>query len=242
MTNPLTRTALGGVVLVIVALAAVSAQPMVAASVSEDGDASVVDSVASADGGPSGAASWQFYHHRDDPAWPKAQRRSDGGPATTPPPAGTPSGYPWPPPAEPWPFNPHAPWSARHPPGGPPSVGVPLGAPNGDTPSSPSGNTPGDDTPGEDPLAGGPGGDPVATPSREPVAGGPGTPPLGLGDPVDDPSLAPSPTSPGAPPQALDRDGSASPGYRRSLLYSGLLGLILAIIGLTIVMRHRRHW
>lgn len=234
MIKSLTRTALGGVVLVMLALAATSAKPMVGTAVSDAGNGST-------DGG---TGNWHSYHHRVAPAWPEVRPQSDGGPDAPRSPA-APSGYP-------------GPLSSPIPlPGWPAPIGVPSGAPtgipHGDMPGNgpPSGRLPDDDAPPADPPGADPadaeplpgsGGRPTGTPSRDPVAAGPGTPTLGLGDPVDDPLPNPGATRPDKPSQALDRDARASEGYRRSLIYSGLLGLILAIIGLTIVVRHRRRW
>ena len=50
-------------------------------------------------------------------------------------------------------------------------------------------------------------------------------------------------TQPGTTTTASAQDTDRRPdGYQRSLVYSGLLGLAIAVIGLTMVGRRRRLW
>lgn len=235
--NPFVRAALTASVLVAVALAAAGAQPIVTASASDGGHDA---------GSPSGRGTggpnpdWHLYHRWMDPAWPGAEGapRADG-----PPPA-----YTWPPVPDPWP----TPLDTSAPaPGGPPfgeAPGVPPGAPPRDAPHpNPTGSGQDTSPPGGEPDPG-TAQTPTPAPSREPVVAGPGTPTLGLGDPVTDPpstasAMPTAPTPPGSNQnRVLDRDASDTDGYRRSLIYSGLLGLALAVVGITMVTKRRRRW
>jgi hypothetical protein len=81
------------------------------------------------------------------------------------------------------------------------------------------------------------------------VAAGPDDPDLrddlGVGDPVDQPSPTPEPTDTPDPqprPRAVAPDMSAANDYHQTLIFSGMLGLALAAIGLMMIGLRRRRW
>lgn len=210
-------------VLAVVAAALAGTQPLsVVASLSSGGDPGIT---AVDGGGPQTSgeppAQWQNHHHWDDPWWPLPHPLA-GGPDS-------PSPYPWPQPMPP-PNGAGAPATALGgPPGGPSIPGATSLAPQA------TGDAPG-------------GG--VARPTRDPVAAGPGEATTGLGDPVDPTTPAPAPATPvvtpiAAPvpvPASNEEDVSSSAAYHRSLMLSGLGGLIVAVAGFAIISYRRRHW
>lgn len=128
-----------------------------------------------------------------------------------------------------------------------------------DSPSPPgtSGTSPGSagvpGTPGEGQPDGSDGPPSGAMPSpvttdplqRDPVAAGPGGEDLGLGETVDEPTPTPEPSATGrtqAPLRAEPVDPTPASEYQETLIYSGLIGLLLAAIGLTMVGLRRRRW
>lgn len=210
----------GAAVLAVVGAAATGAQPLsVVASLSSGGDHGIT---AADGGGPQASgeppADWQDHHHWGDPWWPSPHPHA-GGP-------GSPSPYPWPP-------------SPIVPPNGAGAPAAGLGAPPGG-PQIPDPSTPASQ--GTAPDGG------VAGPARDPVAAGTGLPTTGLGDPVDATTPAHRPTAPTVAPVAApvraaeEQDVTSSAAYRRSLVLSGLAGLVLAATGLTMVAMRRRHW
>ncbi|MEH1124659.1 hypothetical protein [Micromonospora sp. CPCC 206061] len=212
---------LGAVVLAVVGAAIAGAQPLsVIASLSSGSG----DGITATDGGGPQAsaeppADWQDHHHWDDP-WPPSPHPSGEE-------SDSPSPYPGPPtPIAPPPNGAEAPAAGL----GAPPAGPPI--PGASSPASAS-TTPG-------------GG--VAGPIRDPVAGGPGKPTTGLGDPVDPTTSGPRPATPAVTPvvapvrAAEEEDVGSSTAYRRSLVLSGLAGLVLAATGLTMVGIRRRRW
>ncbi|WP_345512211.1 hypothetical protein [Phytohabitans houttuyneae] len=80
---------------------------------------------------------------------------------------------------------------------------------------------------------------------RDPVAAGPDDEDLGLGETVDEPTPTPEPSLTGgaaAPLRAQPVNPAPAAEYRETLVYSGLVGLVLAAIGLTMVGLRRRRW
>ncbi|BCB85890.1 hypothetical protein [Phytohabitans suffuscus] len=161
----------------------------------------------------------------------------------TDPAPGTPSGPPTvtaPPPDPPGPGGePYTPTPSR-------TADAPLDDPPPYTDGPPSGLDPQDSTDGSasgvlpppatrDPL------------QRDPVAAGPDGDDLGLGGTVDDPTPTPTPEPfvtgrATAPLRAAQAQATPAGEYRHTLVYSGLVGLALAAIGLTMVGLRRRGW
>ena len=105
------------------------------------------------------------------------------------------------------------------------------------------------DTSGEDQPDGSQNGAPSPAttdpPQRDPVAAGPDGEDLGLGETVDEPTPTPTPSADGsaaAPLRAAPVDPTPASEYRHTLIYSGVIGLALAAIGLTMVGLRRRRW
>jgi hypothetical protein len=113
----------------------------------------------------------------------------------------------------------------------PPGTGVPPGTSGED---QPDGSQDGVPSPGTtDPL------------HRDPVAAGPDDGDLGLGETVDEPTPTPEPSASGrapAPLRAAPADPAPAGEYQHTLIYSGMIGLALAAIGLTMVGLRRRRW
>jgi hypothetical protein len=148
-------------------------------------------------------------------------------PSSTPPVTGSPTTTgPGPEAAGPdgEPDTPTAPGSTDGPPGSQ-GQGQPDGA------ASPQAGAP--PTATEDPL------------QRDPVAAGPSGGDLGLGDTVDEPSPTPEPGVTGggsAPLKAAPANATPAGEYQQTLIYSGLIGLALAVTGLAMVGLRRRRW
>lgn len=219
---------------------------------------------ASPSAGPSGVPpdDWHLYHHWTDPSWPDAGQATGEQPdlgdvragGATPIPAGTAGGNHSEPQATPT-IDPTPPAGWTPTPGGPtdPAPGTPTGAPTitgpeeePGTPTPPGGNAVPPGSPGQDGTAGPrpsvSAGDPLG---RDPVAAVPDDD-LGLGETVDEPTPTPEPTAgPGAgtvPLRVADPDTTPAGEYHQTLIYSGLVGLALAAIGLTMVGLRRRRW
>ena len=79
---------------------------------------------------------------------------------------------------------------------------------------------------------------------RDPLAAGPDDEDLGLGDTVDEPAPTPPPTTSAvaAPREVAEADTTPASGYHQTLIYSGLIGLALAAVGLMMVGMRRRRW
>jgi hypothetical protein len=224
-----------------------------------------------ASGGSAGGPpdDWHLYHHWADPSWPdpgqatgeRLNGRGERPRAGAPLPARTSGGYSWEPPVTPttdptdstgWTPSPGDPADpAPGTPTGPPTATWPAPDPaepheQPGTPASPpsagDGTAPG--APGQDQQDGADGPQPTGDPlQRDPVAAGPDDD-LGLGDTVDEPPPTPEPTASeqAVPVRAAPADTAPASGYQQTLIYSGLVGLTLAAIGLTMVSLRRRRW
>lgn len=194
---------------------------------------------------------WHHYHHWTDPSWPHPDQPDDQDPAGVPWPAPTSEGHGWTPPITP-PGLPHPPVLS---PTTTPPTADPTETPDPGSSDPPSGASPG--LPGAEPDWPQPGAQgppaPAGTepagksPDRDPVAAGPDDPDLGddlgLGDPVDQPSPGPTGTTdPQPPPQAVAPEPHVADDYHLTLIFSGILGLLLALIGLAMVTLRRRRW
>ena len=84
-----------------------------------------------------------------------------------------------------------------------------------------------------------PTGDPLP---RDPLAAGPDGEDLGLGETVDQPTPTPTVDTSVLPARAGPADTTPAGEYRHTLIYSGVIGLGLAAIGLTMVGLRRRRW
>jgi hypothetical protein len=80
---------------------------------------------------------------------------------------------------------------------------------------------------------------PSSSPRPDPtrIPGGPGLPEALGRRPVPTPSAGSREQA--APPRTADE---LPPGYRRSLAYSGLFGLVISVVGLAMIGRRRRLW
>lgn len=204
---------------------------------------------------------WHQYHHWTDPSWPD-QDEATGGHGSAPLPARTAGGYAWDPPSTP-PDDPPPPDGWAPTPGDPadPPAGTPTGSPTtapapdpavpdegtaAPSPPDTSGSPPdGTGVPPGHTQPNGAGPDTGAPPPRDPVAAGPDGEDLGLGETVDDPTPTPEPTATppaGTPAQVAAGDPTPASKYRHTLIYSGIIGLALAAIGLTMVGLRRRRW
>jgi hypothetical protein len=79
----------------------------------------------------------------------------------------------------------------------------------------------------------------------DPVAGGPEDEDSGLGGTVEEPTPTPERTASkraAAPVRAAPTDTTPASGYQKSLIYSGIIGIVLAAIGITMVGLRRRSW
>jgi hypothetical protein len=237
--------------------------PAASASPISVGDAS---SGGSAGGPPD---DWHLYHHWADPSWPDPGQATGERPGAgderprggAPIPARTSGGYNWDPlgapttdappstgwtptpgdPADPAPGTPTGPPTATWP---APDPAEPYEQPGTSTspPTTGDGAAPG--SPGSPGQDGGEGPQPTGDPhQRDPVAAGPDDD-LGLGETVDEPTPTPEPTvsAQAVPVRAQPTDTAPASGYQQTLIYSGLVGLTLAAIGLTMVGLRRRRW
>ncbi len=215
---------------------------------------------------------WHHYHHWTDPSWPDPGQATgeriepdDGWPrAGAPLPARTAGGYSWEPPVTPTiDPSPSTGWTPT--PGDPtdptdPAPGTPTGSATTTAPApDPAGPDDRPDTPTPPDSTGSPGGDgpdgtngpgtgamPTGDPlPRDPLAAGPDDD-LGLGETVEQPTPTPEPTptrdTSVVPARAGTTDTTPAGEYRHTLIYSGMIGLALAAIGLTMVGLRRRRW
>jgi len=221
-------------------------------------------------GGSAGAPpdDWHIYNHWTDPSWPDPDEgwpggraplpaRSTGGfgwePQTTPPVDPTPStGWTQTPvdPADPAPGTPTDAPTATRPAPDPAEPDPPLPNQQTDDPTPPlNTDAPPEHQPGsrndDEPRIGAQPQPATTDPlQREPVAAGPDDEDLGLGEIVDEPTPTPEPAamSEQSIPLRAQPTNPAANEYHQTLVYSGLVGLALAAIGLTMVGLRRRRW
>ncbi|WP_173077846.1 hypothetical protein [Phytohabitans rumicis] len=215
-------------------------------------------------GDPQQSSDWHLYHHWTDPSWldpgQLSGRPTTGTPTPTPEPERS-GGYGWPPP--PPPLTPPSSGSWFPPTESYPPTTSPTATPTPSLTSTPSTMSPDAETSTPTPAAttGGRQGPKPDQANREPVAANPDdqapSRELGLGDPVDQPSVSPSPSptprptvtaptagTPDEPLAVLPVRANTEPtsAAQHTLVYSGMLGLALAVIGLTMVGLRRRRW
>jgi hypothetical protein len=237
------RAALFGIVLTTVVAGVAGAQPVVASSPDpRDPAGSSATGYQASGSDPSG--DWHRYHHWTDPTWPDPDQLA-GTPTPEPTPRPERSGYGWTSPRPPLTLPPSSDWF-------PPTESYPTltSTPTMATTSTPVRPPSTEDEPGQEP-------DRV---NRDPVAAAPDdqapSQQLDLGDPVEQPSPSPRPTvtatnsTPDAPTgsvapiaaRPVRADTAPTSGAQHTLVYSGMLGLALALIGLTMVGLRRRKW